>query len=100
MIDRMMQESPAGAVNNVVALPHTQTGVLAGVRRDCRSLHQSVATLQRCLEGLGDLIRNLDDGPEAERLRAHVMELDELLLLRIRQLSVTERLLEDLIRRG
>ncbi|WP_271505620.1 hypothetical protein [Bradyrhizobium sp. CCBAU 11357] len=48
-----------------------------------------------------NLVRNLDDRPdEAERLRAHTAELNELLCLRLDQLSLTERLSQEMLRRG
>ncbi|SDH27316.1 hypothetical protein SAMN05216338_1007106 [Bradyrhizobium sp. Rc2d] len=100
MADRTTQESLAGAVDNVIALPLSQTSLVANTSRDCKSLQQSIATMQQCLRALGDFVRNLDDGPEAEGLRAHMAELNELLSLRLDQLSLTERLLQDLVRRG
>lgn len=99
MVDRITQEWLAGAVDNIVALPLTQDSMVADTRRDCKSLQQSIATMQQCLDALADLVRNLDDGPEARRLRAHMTELSELLLLRLDQVSLTERLLEELLRR-
>lgn len=98
MADRITQDSLAG--DNVVALPLSHTGLIANTRRDCKSLQQSIVTMQQCLSALGDLVRNLDDRPQAERLRAHMAELNELLLLRLDQLSLTERLFQEMLRRG
>ncbi|MBP0112383.1 MULTISPECIES: hypothetical protein [Bradyrhizobium] len=101
MADRNTQEALAGAVDNVIALPLRQTSLVADIMRDCDSLRQAIVTMQQCLGALGDLIRNLDDRPEeAERLRAHMAELNELLSLRLDQLSLTERLLQEMVRRG
>ena len=98
MADRFAQEPPT--FDNVVAWPFWATSVVANARRDCEMLQQSVATLQRCLGALGDFLRSFDDGPETERLRAHMSELNELLLLRLAQISQTERLLQEMLHRG
>jgi|GEM_PF-2201975 len=100
MADRIKKETRAGTIDNVIALPLNPTSLVANTRRDCKSLQQSIVTMQQCLRALGDLVRNLDDGPEAERLRAHMAELNELLSLRLDQLSLTERLLQEMLRRG
>ncbi|RXG88825.1 MULTISPECIES: hypothetical protein [Bradyrhizobium] len=100
MADRIKKETRAGAIDNVIALPLSPTSLVANTRRDCKSLQQSIVTMQQCLRALGDFVRNLDDGPEAERLRAHMAELNELLSLRLDQLSLTERLLQEMLRRG
>ena len=98
MADRFAQERSTG--DNVIAWPLNATGVVANARRDCETLQQSVATLQRCLAALGDFLRSFDGAPETERLRAHMAELNELLSLRLAQISQTERLLQELLRRG
>ncbi|MDN4985638.1 hypothetical protein KUL72_36000 [Bradyrhizobium arachidis] len=98
MTDPFAQERPTG--DNVIAWPFRATSVVANARRDCETLQRSVATLQRCLGALGDFLRNFDDRPEAEGLRAHMAELNELLSLRLAQISRTECLLEELLRRG
>lgn len=101
MVDRITQEVLAGTLDNVIALPLGQTSLIANIRGDCKSLRQGMLTMQQCLRALGDLVRNLDDRPEeAERLRAHMAELNELLSLRLDQLLLTERLLQEMLRRG
>lgn len=101
MVDRITQEVLAGTLDNVIALPLGQTSLIANIRGDCKSLRQGILTMQQCLRALGDLVRNLDDRPEeAERLRAHMAELNELLSLRLDQLLLTERLLQEMLRRG
>lgn len=96
MADPITQESLAG----VVEFPLSQTSLVASARRDCKSLQQSIATMQQCLAALGDFLRNIDDRPQVERLRAHMAELNELLSLRLDQLSLTERSLQEMLRRG
>lgn len=98
MADPITQESLTGAVE--IAFPLSQTSLVASARRDCKSLQQSIATMQQCLEALGDFLRNIDDRPQAERLQAHMAELNDLLSLRLDQLSLTERLLQEMLRRG
>lgn len=98
MADPITQESLAGAVE--IAFPLSQTRLVASARRDCKSLQQSIATMQQCLRALGDFLRNIDDRPQVERLRGHMAELNELLSLRLDQLSLTERLLQEMLRRG
>lgn len=98
MADRFAQERPT--VDNVIAWPFRATSLVANARRDCEMLQQSVATLQRCLGALGDFLRSFDGGPESERLRAHMAELNELLSLRLAQISQTERLLQEMLHRG
>lgn len=98
MADPITQESLAGAVE--IAFPLSQTCLVASARRDCKSLQQSIATMQQCLTALDDFLRNLDDRPRAERLQAHMAELNDLLSLRLDQLSLTERLLQEMLRRG
>ncbi|SFK12062.1 hypothetical protein [Bradyrhizobium sp. Gha] len=98
MIDRPAQKESTG--DNVITWPFRATSVVANARIDCETLQQSVVTLQRCLGALGDFLRNFDDGPETKRLRAHMAELNELLSLRLVQISETERLLQELLRRG
>jgi len=66
MADRIKKETRAGTIDNVIALPLNPTSLVANTRRDCKSLQQSIVTMQQCLRALGDLVRNLDDGPEAE----------------------------------
>ncbi|NUR13995.1 MAG: hypothetical protein HOQ20_19435 [Bradyrhizobium sp.] len=101
MANRNTQEALAGALDNVIALPLRQTSLLASTMRDCNSLRQGIVTMQQCLRALGDLVQNLDDRPEeAKRLRAHMAELNELLFLRLDQLSLTERLLQAMLHRG
>jgi hypothetical protein len=97
MADRLAQGPSTG--DNVVAWPF-KASVIADASGDCERLQQSVATLQRCLGTLGDFLRNFDDRPETERVRAHMAELNELLSLRLTQISQTERLLQELLRRG
>ncbi|MDA9544446.1 MULTISPECIES: hypothetical protein [unclassified Bradyrhizobium] len=100
MTDRNTQESLAGARDNVIPLPLRQTSLVASTMRDCNLLRQGIVAMQQCLRALRDLVRNLDDRPEeAERLRAHMAELNELLYLRLDQLSLTERLLQEMLRR-
>lgn len=98
MADPITQESLGGAVE--IEFPLSQTSLVASARRDCKSLQQSIATMQQCLTALDDFLRNLDDRPRAERLQAHMAELNDLLSLRLDQLSVTERLLQEMLRRG
>lgn len=100
MAGRLTLASSADAIDNVVALPLCQTSLVASSRRDCKRLHQSIATMQQCLSALGDFLGNLDDTPEAERLRPHMAELNELLSLRLHQLSVTDSLLQEMLHRG
>lgn len=98
MADPITQESLAGAVE--IAFPLSQASLVASARRDCKSLQQSIATMQKCLTALGDFLRNIDDRPQVESLRAHMAELNELLSLRLDQLSLTERSLQEMLRRG
>jgi hypothetical protein len=86
--------------DNLIAWPFRATSLVANTRRDCETLQQSVVTLQRCLGALHDFLRNFDEGPETERLRAHMAELNELLSLRLAQISETEHLLQELLCRG
>ncbi|PJG52425.1 hypothetical protein CVM73_26205 [Bradyrhizobium forestalis] len=101
MVDRITQEALTDTLDNVISLPLGQTSLVANIWRDCKSLRQGILTMQQCLGALGDLVRNLDDRPgEADRLRVHMTELNELLSLRLDQLLLTERLLQEMLRRG
>ena len=84
---------------DIVVLPSGEVRKrLADARRDCETLRQNIYTVQRCLSTLEGITADIDDRSARESLQRQMILLNELLLLRLDQLSDTDRLLKETLR--
>ena len=82
---------------NVVKLPRGELPrQLAGARSDFERLRQSILTVQRCLRTLEMALDSMDR-PPTRGLQDRMAHLNELLVVRLDQLSHTDRLLQELL---
>jgi hypothetical protein len=99
MNDQTVDVSFEPEAANVVTLPRGELPrQLAGARSDFERLRQSILTVQRCLRTLEAALESMDH-PPSRGLRDRMAHLDELLVVRLDQLSRTDRLLQELLHR-
>lgn len=85
---------------DIVQLPFRETRAqIARTRSTCETLRQAIDTAQRGLKMLEGIVGGIDDCETREKLRHQIDTMNELLLLRLDQLSSIDRLLHIELRR-
>src|SRR6266568_5090015 len=89
-------ETSADAVGaDIVQLPFTEPRAqIARTERTCETLRQGIGTMQRGLKVLAGLVGGIDDCATREKLQHQLDSMNDLLLLRLDQLSVIHQLLD------
>lgn len=87
---------PAAA--NIIPLPFSRERYLiVQTRTDCELLRRNVNVVIECLCALNGVLENMNDRSVREELQSRVAQLNELLALRLDQLSAADRLLQDML---
>ncbi|MBR0752947.1 hypothetical protein JQ604_12195 [Bradyrhizobium jicamae] len=87
---------PAAA--NIIPLPFSRERYLiVQTRTDCEALRQNVNVVVECIAALKDFLERVDDVSVREEFRPQLDRLNELLLVRLDQLSAADRLLREML---
>jgi hypothetical protein len=91
-----MADTSTDAVGaDIVQLPFTEARAqIARTESNCETLRRVIGTMQRGLEVLAGLVGGINDRETREKLRHQLDSMNELLLLRLDQLSSIDRLLQ------
>jgi hypothetical protein len=94
-------DTPAGIVEaNIVELPFRKARhQIAQTTSRCEVLRQGIDVLQRTIEKLEGIVAKIDDHETREKLRQQLSSMNELLLLRLAQLSSIDHMLQVTLRR-
>ena len=85
---------------DIVQLPFREIRAqIAGTKSTCELLRQGIGTMQRGLKILEGAVEAIDDCETRERLQHQMDSMNELLLLRLDQLSSIDQLLQVALRR-
>ncbi|WFU80316.1 hypothetical protein QA645_38435 [Bradyrhizobium sp. CIAT3101] len=97
----IVEASSESAGGNIVAFPFggARSHRIEETRRHCETLRQSVEILRESLKTLENITESVGDLRARERLQFHIAWLHDLFLLRLDQLSETDRLLQKILLR-
>jgi len=85
---------------DIVQLPFSETRAqIARTKGACEALRQAIDTALRGLKMLESIVGGIDDGETREKLRHQMDKMNELLLLRLDQLSSIDHFLQVALRR-
>ncbi|WP_409190370.1 hypothetical protein [Bradyrhizobium sp. RDM4] len=83
---------------NIIPLPFSRERYLiVQTRTDCELLRRKVNVVIECLRVLNGLLEDVDNGSIREEFQPRVARLNELLVLRLDQLSAADRLLQGML---
>lgn len=86
------------AAANIVPLPFSRERYLiVQTRTDCELLRRNVNVVIECLRALNGLLEGVDDRSIREESQSRVARLNELLVLRLDQLTAADRLLQEML---
>ncbi|MHC4050445.1 hypothetical protein [Bradyrhizobium sp. 25ACV] len=87
---------PAAA--NIILLPFSrERHLIVQTRKDCELLRRNVNVVVECLRALDGLLEDGNDRSIREKFQSRVARLNELLVLRLDQLSAADRLLQEML---
>jgi hypothetical protein len=93
---RDVPSEPADA--NIIPLPFSRERYLiVQTRTDCEALRQKVNVVVESIAALVGLLERIDDVSVREEFQPQLRRLNELLLVRLDQLSAADRLLQEML---
>ena len=93
---RGVLSEPAAA--NIIPLPFSRERYLiVQTRADCEALRQNVNVVLESIAALKGLLERVDDVSVREEFQPQLERLNELLLIRLDQLSAADRLLREML---
>lgn len=91
-------EASDWAAANIIPLPFSRERYLiVQTRTDCELLRRNVNVVIECLRALNGLLEGVDDRSIREESQSRVARLNELLVLRLDQLTAADRLLQEML---
>lgn len=92
------ETSSEAAGANIITVPFEERNQISETRRHCQTLRRSVESLRECLRTIESMTGSVDDRRGRENLQCHIDALNELLLLKLSQLSTIDHALQETLR--